>query len=137
MDFGIKHLKRYVDYTVNGKKLIDEVIDTDNWYKQNLTHCIFGDVVMMLGTSLGSLGELAFGFYLYKLLKGDKPGVKIKQKIIHPEVRAGTSRPISLIVYMPFIKEKLSTEIEAYVGNIHYVESASKIKPLFQSQSFK
>ena len=72
-DFGIGHLKQYIEAEVNSKKVFDEIIDTQNWYKQDLTHCVYGDVVLMLGNSLGSLGELVYGYYLYKLFVGDKP----------------------------------------------------------------
>jgi hypothetical protein len=34
----------------------------------------------MLGNSLGSLGELVYAYYLYKLFVGDKPEVKAKKK---------------------------------------------------------
>ena len=73
-DFGIKHLQEYIDFEVNGKKLIDETINTQTWYKENLTHCIYGDVILMLGNSLGTMGELSFVGYFplksfYFLLK--------------------------------------------------------------------
>lgn len=56
--FGIKHLEPFITATVEGTKIFDETIDTNNWYKQDLTHCLFGDVILMLGNTLGSLGEL-------------------------------------------------------------------------------
>ena len=62
-DFGIKHLQPYMEATINGKKVFDEFIDTNNWYKQDLIHCILGDAILMLGNSLGSLGELVYGYY--------------------------------------------------------------------------
>ncbi|MCD6590612.1 MAG: hypothetical protein J7K72_01425 [Candidatus Aenigmarchaeota archaeon] len=135
-DFGINHLKPYVGAEVNGRKVFDEFIDTNNWYKQDLTHCIFGDVILMLGNSLGSLGELVYGFYLYKLFIGDKPEVKAKRKAIHPEARAGEKVPFSVVVYEPFIKERLNFEIEAYIkklnGNIYYVKNSEELKEVLE-----
>ena len=137
-DFEIKHLKDYINAKVKNKKIFDKFIDTNTWYKQDLTHCLFGDVVLMLGNSLGTLGELVYGYYLYKLFVGDKPEVQPKKKKIHPEVRAGEKVPFSVIVFQPFLKEKLNYEIEAYIrklkGEIYYVNSSkelySKLKDL-------
>ena len=116
-----------MDLEVDGKKLFDEFIDTGTWYKQDLTICTFGNVVLMLGNSLGSLGELVNGYYLYKLFKGEKPEVPTMKEKIHPEIRAGDDIPFSVIVYRPFMKGKLHSEIEGYIkklgGEIWYVEN--------------
>ncbi len=134
-DFGIKHLQSYLESEVDGQKIFDETIDTGTWYKQDLTHCIFGDVVLMLGNSLGSLGELSYGYYLYKLFAGEKPEVSVMKKKIHPEVRAGKHLPFSLIVYQPFVKQKIPFEIEAYIkkigGKIYYTSNAQELKSVF------
>ncbi len=131
-DFGIKHLKPYLEAVVNGRRVFDEVINTDNWYKQDLVHCIFGDVVLMLGNSLGSLGELVYGYYLYKLFVGDKPEVKAKRERIHPQIRAGINIPFSTFIYKPFFHDKLNYEIEAYIkklgGQIFYVENSTQLE---------
>lgn len=138
-DFGISHLKPYIEATANNKKIFDDFIDTQNWYKQDLTHCIYGDVVLMMGNSLGSLGELVYGYYLYKLFIGDKPEVKTKKKSIHPEVRAGEIVPFSVIVYEPFLKEKLNYEIEEYIrklnGKVYYAKSPAEIKKALEEIS--
>lgn len=110
--FGTKHLEPFLNAELNGKKIFDETINTDNWYKQDLTHCLFGDVILLLGNTLGALGELAYGYYLYKLIAGHKPELKMQIKNIHPEARAGINTNFSLIVYKPFVKGKLSWEIE-------------------------
>ena len=139
-DFGIKHMKPYIDADVDGKKIFDEIIDTENWYKQDSTLSLFGDVVLMLGNSLGSLGELVYGFYLYKLFLGAKPGVKVTAKKIHPKARAGETIPFSVIIYRPFLKEKLNYEIEAYIkrfGNIYYVNNAQELRSVLDDLSSK
>ena len=131
-DFGIKHLQPFMDAEIDGEKVFDEFIDTKDWYRQDLTHCIFGDVILMLGNSLGAQGELDYAYYLYKLFIGDKPEVNVAKKKIHPEVRAGDSVQFTTIVYKPFIKEKLNAEIEAYIrkhkGDVFYVKSAEALK---------
>jgi len=132
-DFGITHLQPYITAETDKKKIFDQIIDTNNWYKQDLTHCIFGDIILMLGNSLGAQGELVYGYYLYKLFMGeDKPEVKVMKKKIHPEIRAGEQIPFSVIIYKPFLKEKLNYEIEAYIkklkGNIYYVNNAAELK---------
>ncbi len=132
-DFGIKHLRPYINAKTNdGKNVFDEIIDTQNWYKQDLTCCIFGDVILMLGNSLGSLGELVYGYYLYKLFVGEKPEVRAKKKEIHHEVRAGENVSYTALIYLPFVKEKLNAEIEAYIkkvgGDVVYVRNPQELK---------
>jgi hypothetical protein len=131
-DFGIKHLEPYINAEINGKKVIDKIIDTQNWYKQDLTCCIYGDYILMLGTSLGSLGELVYGYYLYKLFMGEKPEVNVMKKKIHEEVRCGEHLPFGAIVYKPFVKDKLPCEIEEYIkklkGNVNYVNNPKELK---------
>ncbi|MCD6434002.1 MAG: hypothetical protein J7L14_00115 [Candidatus Diapherotrites archaeon] len=135
-DFGIEHLRPYIEAKINGRKVFDEFIDTNNWYKQNLTHCIFGDAILMLGNSLGALGELAYGFYIYKLFIGNKSGIQVKRKAIHPEARAGGKIPYSVVIYEPFIKERLNYEIEAYIeksnGTVFYVKNSTELKETFE-----
>ncbi|MEM2121577.1 MAG: hypothetical protein QXU20_02895 [Candidatus Woesearchaeota archaeon] len=63
-DFGIKNLKPYIKAKIFDKRIFDFFINTQNWYKQNLSQCINADVILMLGNSLGSLGELVYGYYL-------------------------------------------------------------------------
>lgn len=91
----------------------------------------------MLGNSLGSLRELVYGYYLYKLFVGDKPEVKVKK--VHSEVRAGERVPFSVIVYEPFLKERLNYEIEAYIrklkGEAYYVKSPVEIKKTIEQIS--
>lgn len=132
--FGVKHLEPFLTANVDGKKIFDETIDTNNWYKQDLTHCLFGDVILMLGNTLGSLGELAYGYYLYKLVTGYKPEVKTAIKNIHPEARAGTITNFSLIIYKPFCKGKLSFEIEQYIQRmgckIYYVKTVKELESI-------
>ncbi len=131
-DFGIKHLQPYINAEVNSQRVFDEFIDTNNWYKQDLTCSIYGDLILMLGNSLGSLGELVYAYYLCKLFIGDKPEVKTIRNKIHKEVRAGINFPYTTIIYMPFMKEKLNPEIEAYIkklkGNIFYVNNPEELK---------
>lgn len=131
-DFGIKHLEPYINEQINGKKVIDKEINTGTWYKQDLTICTFGDFILLLGNSLGALGELTYAYYLYKLFKGMKKEVSATEKKIHPEIRAGKNIPFSLIAYMPFLKEKLNFEIEAYIkklgGKIIYVNNTKELK---------
>ena len=114
-DFGIEHLNATMDAELNGKKIFDEFIDADNWFKKDLCYCTFGDAILMLGISLGTLREISAGFYLYKLFMGQKDGVKVLQKKIHKDIRAGESFPFSVIVYKPFLKELLPFELEKYI----------------------
>ena len=130
-EYGIKHLQKYLEEEINGKKVIDDVINSGDWYKENMSHILFADKVLMLGTSLGSLGELSFGYYLFKLFKGHKTGVKINLKKINKYFLAGEKTSFDTIIYSPFIKEKLPFEIEMYIescgGKVTYVSTPNQI----------
>jgi len=131
-DFGIMHLKKYIDAETNGKKVFDKIIDTENWYKQDLTCCLYADSILLLGLSTGSLGELSYAFYLYKLFMGKKPEVKSDGKQIHSGIIAGTKMPFSIFVYQPFMKEKLPYELEKYIekfeGKVIYIKNPEELK---------
>ncbi len=99
-NIGINHLKTYLKFT-------DEIIDTHNWYKQDILHCLFGDVILMLGNSLGTIGELSYGFYIYKLFKGNNK----KMRKLHQSINAGRKQPLELIIYKPFMESELPSEI--------------------------
>ena len=119
-EIGIDHLKTNLNLDI-----WDETINTKTWYKHDLMHNLFGDVILYLGNSLGSIGELAYGFYLYKLL--GKNTIKLNS-----EIKAGQSIPFIVLVYKPFVKEKLSFELEEYIkkaqGQIFYIENANELK---------
>ncbi len=123
--FGIKHLKDYMD-----KKVMYKFFNTGDWYKQHMTIALFGDVVLLLGLSLGSLSELLDGLYIYKILAGKKPYVGVKREKIHKEVRAGSKMPLFILAYRPFIKKGLGYEIESYIkksdAKLIYVDSSDQ-----------
>jgi len=135
--FGISHMEEFINAKVNGKKVFDEIIDTGDWYKQDMTHCLFGDVILVLGLTTGSLGELSYGYYLYKLIGGFKEGVKAKGTNIHKQIIAGTKVPLHTIVYSPFVKDKLPFEIEKYVEKfgckVFYVKDAVGLKQVLKN----
>jgi len=131
--FGIAHLRQYIDAKVENKPLFDELINTGDWFRQDLTKCLFGDVVLCLGLSPGTDGERAYGVYLYKIATGFKQGVKTPVTKIHPQARAGIKIPYTIILYTPFMIQKtVSPEEEAYTKkfgiNLDYAHSASDLE---------
>lgn len=136
-DFGIAHLQKYIEHKEDGKKVFDEIIDTGNWYKQDLTCCLYADTILLLGISTGSLGELAYAYYLYKLFKGKKPEVKSESKKIHSKIVAGEKVPFSVIVYKPFVKDNLPYELEKYIekfeGKVFYANNSKELKSAIES----
>jgi hypothetical protein len=124
--FGIKHLLPCMETKIEGKKLIDEIIDTKTWYQQDATHCLYGDCVLLLGKSLGSIGELSLGFYISKILA--------KKENLAKKIRAGRVIPFTAIIYNPFVKGQSSFEMEAYIkksgGRCFYVNNAGELKEL-------
>lgn len=134
-DKPIEHLKPYINMKVNGKPLFDKIIDTRTWYRQDMTHCLFGDYVLCLGLSLGSLGELMYDFYLYKIMKGIKPGVKTIAETYHKECRAGKNIEFGAIMFKPFMSD-LPYEIKDYinmVSKLDYVNNAEELSNIIKS----
>ena len=131
MTFGIKHLEPYIKMKLNEKPFFDYFINTDNWFKHDLIKGLLGDVLVCLGDSPGTNGELNYAVYLYKLLSGRKEGIEIAGKHIHPELRAGKN--FTILVYSPFlISKKLSKEQEEYIKNfginLVYISSSTQLK---------
>lgn len=138
--FGIEHLKEYKGIRVNDKNLFDEIINTGDWFRHDLTNCLFGDVVLCLGLSPGTDGERAYGVYLYKIITGYKKSVNTSITKIHPQARAGVNIPYSIFLYQPFIKSgKVSLEEEKYARkfgiNLVYVKSASDLEKKLKTLS--
>ena len=133
-DFGIKHLEQYMDLTVlyDGKeiKIFDKFIDTKDWYRQDMQIGLFGHAIIYLGITLGTMGELSYAYYLYKLSKGKKEGLKISLKKLHPEIVADETDAFITYIYEPFVPEGLPKELEFYIhdsgGDIKSLKSISK-----------
>ena len=134
--FGTSHMEEFIESKVNGKKVFDELVNTGDWYKQDMTHCLFGDVILVLGLTTGSLGELSYGYYLYKLIGGFKKGVETKGKNIHPQIIAGENIPLHTIIYLPFVKDKLPFELEKYIekfgAKVFYVKDSVELKKVLK-----
>jgi hypothetical protein len=132
--FGVNHMKEFIEAEVNGKKVFDEIINTGDWYKQDITHCLFGDVILLLGLSPGALGELSYGYYFYNIIGGFKQGINKKSNNVHEKISAGKNIPLHLIVYLPFVKEKLSFELEKYVekfgAKVFYVSNTKELEKI-------
>ncbi|MAG02605.1 hypothetical protein CMI42_04670 [Candidatus Pacearchaeota archaeon] len=125
--FGIDHLKQYIEEQVDGKRLVDEVIDSGDWFKHDMIKGLMGNAVLYLGSSPGTDGERHYAVYLYKLLNRFKEGIEVSKEKIHSEIRAG--KDYSIIVYSPFlIGGKLSKEDEKYMEKfgvkLYYVNSS-------------
>ncbi len=134
--FGIKHFKENLNIDVNGKKLFDETLNTDTWYKQHFAFGLFGDVMLVLGASLGTFYELSSAFYVYKIISGNKPGLNVLKEKIHKDIVAGDRFPFTLIIYKPFIKQELPFELKEYIkksgGQIFYANDAKELKDILE-----
>ena len=132
--FGINHLKAYIDFELKGKKLFDEIIDSGDWYSANQTHCLFGENILVIGFSLGSLGELSFGYYMYKLFSGGKPEVNVDLSKFNKNFVAGKRIPFDTIIYSPLAKGKLPFETEKYIekfgSKVIYVNNQKQLKKI-------
>ncbi len=131
--FGIEHLREYIEAKVGNRDLFDGIIDTGDWFKHDLTKCLFGDVILSLGISPGAEGERQYGVYLYKIIAGYKKGVATQITGIHPRARAGVRIPYSIFIYKPFVKSgRVSAEDEIYAKkfgiNLRYINSASDLE---------
>lgn len=131
--FEIRHLHEYMNLELNGKKLFDRIINSGDWFKHDMIKGLFGDVVLYLGSSPGTDGEMNYATYIYKLMQGMKKYVDAPSEKIHPEIRAGKYVPYTYFVYSPFIKSgKLNQETEAYLEKIGikliYVNNSEELK---------
>jgi hypothetical protein len=133
VDFGTGQLRPYIETRIEGRRLIDEIINSGTWYEHDSTLALFGDCILLLGKSLGSMGELNMGFYIYKLLskKTESPP---KANRLQSQIRAGRKIPFTLIVYLPFAKDRLDYETECYIkkagGRIAYAKSAEDFQKI-------
>lgn len=118
--FGIFHLTEYLNLQINSEPLFTDFIDTENWYKHNLTKCLFADAILYLGRSPGTEIEKNGSIYLYNIFK------KFKQK---PE----PSKNFTIFVYTPFLKDKkLTFEEESYIQQFKipliYINNSKELK---------
>jgi len=134
--YGIRHLQPYLNTKVNNKKLFDKEINTGDWRQQNRLKALLGDIVLYLGTSIGTDLEANYGIYLFKLMNKLKKGIK-NAKYLHPEIRAGKNIPFTYLIYSPFLRnKKLSLETEAYMKkykiNFYYIKNSKELKEKLQ-----
>ena len=129
--FGVAFLQEYVSTKVNDKNLFDKIINSGDWFKQDLILGLMGNAIFYLGASPGTEGERNYAVYLYNLLNGYKGGVEVNGKKIHPEINAG--RNFSVFVYSPFlIRGKLPLEDEQYMKkfgiDLIYIKNPNQLK---------
>lgn len=129
--FGISHLEKYLKEKINGKPLFDNIIDTENWFKQDLIKGLLGDRLLYLGASPGADGERNYAVYLYKLISRFKKGVEVSGKNIHSEIQV--TKDFTIYVYSKFlISGKLAREDEAYMKKfgvkLVYINSAKELE---------
>lgn len=128
---GIDHLIPYINEKLENKALFDEIIDSGDWYKHDMTKALFGNAVLYLGSSPGSDLEMNGSVYLFKLLSGNKKGIEIAGKFIHPEIKANSN--YTIFVYSPFLKnKKLPLEYEEYFKKYNiklvYINNSQELK---------
>lgn len=129
--FGIKHLQPYIDEKINNKPIFDKIIDSGDWYKHDMTKALFANAILYLGSSPGTDLERNGSIYLYKLISGNRKGIEIVGKFIHPEIKA--DKNFTVFVYSPFLKnKKLSPEDEFYLNkykiNLIYIKNPKNLE---------
>ena len=129
--FGIKHLQPYINEKINNKPVFDKTIDSGDWFKHDMTKGLFGHAILYLGSSKGTDLERNGAEYLYKLMSGNKKGVEIAGKFIHPEIKAGKN--FTIFIYSPFLKnKKLAPEDEFYSKeyniNLVYIKNPEQLE---------
>jgi len=116
-EIGIKHLESFIKEGVH-----DEIINSGDWYKHDMTKALFGNAVLYLGRSPGVDIEKNAAEYLYKFLERVK---------IHDDIKAG--KGYTIIVYSPFLKGgRLTFEEEGYLKKdgigLVYVRNGVELK---------
>ena len=127
--FGIVHLQKYMELKVNGKPLFSQFINTGDWFKQDLIMGLHGEKCLVLGFSLGALGELTYALYLLKLIKGVK--ISVEPQRIHPALNHNYNN-FSVILYKPFLITTRFKELESYANKINvdliYVKTKEELR---------
>jgi hypothetical protein len=128
--FGFSHLKLNLNEKIESRQVIDEIINTENWYKHDLIKGLLGNIILYLGSSPGTNGELNYAIYLYKLITGGKINLNINKENIHREIKADEN--FTILVYQPFlINKKLDKETENYIKkfniNLIYVKNPREL----------
>ncbi len=138
-EFGVKHIQEYLQSKVDGKLVLDPIIDSLSWYKHNFLAPLTGDASLILGLSLGTLIEISASLYMYKLFMKKKPGVEADPTSIMKNIRAGTRGPFTLILYKPFMLSDLPLEIYKYAdyigARIVKIRSAAEIHKHLETYS--
>jgi hypothetical protein len=129
--FGIKHLEPYINEKLNNSPIFNKIIDSGDWFKHDMTKGLFGHAILCLGLSKGTDLERNGAEYLYKLMSGNKKGVEVAGKFIHPEIKA--DKNFTIFIYSPFLKNKrLSPEDEFYSKhynvNIVYIQNPKQLE---------
>ena len=128
-EFGIEHLMNTINIRVRtydgDLPLLDRIINTGTWRDHHFIFSLLGDEILYLGHTSGTFYEIGNGYYLYKLCTGKKRIRKdVRQKELHPEVRAGTNVKYVTWVYEPFIVDRFPVDFEDAVkdasGEIRY-----------------
>ena len=127
--YGIKHLKQ----NIKEKGLFDKIINSKTWQEQLFNLCLYGDICLYLGSSIGSNAELLASVYRYNKLNKFKKNKKKFDK----EIRVGLKIPLTFMIYTPFLKSKrLPAETEAYLKKfgvkLEYIKSSKQLKEKLQ-----
>ena len=127
--YGIKHLKKYI----YEKDLFNKTINSKTWQEQLFNLCLYGDVCLYLGSSIGSNAELLASIYRYNKLNKFKKNKKKFDK----EIKAGSKNPLTYMIYSHFLKaKKLPAETEAYFKKfkikLEYIKSTKHLKKILK-----
>jgi len=70
------------------------------------------------------------------LLQDKKLETVVPIQRIHPKAIAGKRFPLSTIIFMPFVKQRLPQEIESYInklgGKVFYVHTTKELAQAFK-----
>jgi hypothetical protein len=129
--FGIRHLQPYLNEKIDHELIFDTIIDSDSWFKHDITKALFGNAVLFLGKSPGTEIERNGAEYLLHIMKGLKENINVSLKKIHPELKA--NEKYTFFVYSPFILGgKLSREDELYLNEykikLVYINNPDELK---------
>jgi len=129
--FGIRHLEPYLNEKINNKPIFDEIIDSENWFKHDITKALFGNAVLYLGKSPGTELERNGAVYLLHIMEGLKENINVSLCKIHPELKADEN--FTIFIYSPFIiGKKISKEDELYLKeykiNFIYINNPDELK---------
>ncbi len=112
-NWGVAHLEKQI------KELKpDKIINTGDWQGQHFMFGLFGEAIVYLGHTTGTMYELSNTYYIHKLTKKMKNIKEIDIKILHNETEIQNVKKLVTYVHKPFLIDDFPVELREIINEI-------------------